>query len=119
MSELAEFREETRAWLEANVPAALRGKAGDPEALTMGGKRAVYKYPETKEWMEVAAEKGWTIPHWPEQYGGGGHSKEESQIIAQEIAFLWLDGRNGDVMAKMRPELPALRIDEPELPPWW
>ena len=43
----------------------------------------------------------------------------EPDVIANEIVDLWLDGRNGDVMAKMRPELAALRIDEPELPPWW
>jgi NAD(P)-dependent dehydrogenase (short-subunit alcohol dehydrogenase family) len=43
----------------------------------------------------------------------------EPAVIAQEIVDLWLDGGNGDVMVKMRPELPALRIDEPELPPWW
>lgn len=88
MTDLASFREEARDWLESNVPAALRGKAGDPEALTMGGKKAVYKYPETREWMETAAEKGWTIPHWPKEYGGGGHTKEESQVIAEEIAAL-------------------------------
>ena len=40
-------------------------------------------------------------------------------VIAREIASLWLEGLNGDVMAKMRAELPAQRIDEPELPPWW
>ena len=43
----------------------------------------------------------------------------DPSVIAHEIASLWLDGGNGDVMVKMRPELPALRIDEPELPPWW
>ncbi len=88
MSELSEFREETRAWLDANLPQALRGKVGDQEAWTAGGKKAVYKYPETREWMHIAADKGWTIPHWPKEYGGGGHTKEESQIIAQEIAAL-------------------------------
>ena len=40
-------------------------------------------------------------------------------VIAQEIVDLWLHGSNGDVVIKMRPELPAQRIDEPELPPWW
>lgn len=43
----------------------------------------------------------------------------EPDVIAREIVALWLDGENGDVKAKMRPELPAVRIDEPQLPPWW
>jgi alkylation response protein AidB-like acyl-CoA dehydrogenase len=88
MTALDDFRKEARSWLEANIPQALRGKAGDQDAMTMGGKKAVYKYPETRQWMEVAAERGWTVPHWPKQYGGGGHSREEAQIIAEEIARL-------------------------------
>ena len=48
-----------------------------------------------------------------------GMKMMEPSVIAQEIVDLWLDGENGDVMAKMRSELPAQRIDEPELPPWW
>lgn len=43
----------------------------------------------------------------------------EPSVIAQEILDLWLDGGNGEVRVKMRPDLPAQRIDEPELPPWW
>lgn len=39
--------------------------------------------------------------------------------IAREIASLWLDERNGDVVATIRPALPALKIEEPELPVWW
>lgn len=43
----------------------------------------------------------------------------EPRVIAQEIVALWLQGGNGEVRVKMRPELPAQRVDEPELPPWW
>ena len=48
-----------------------------------------------------------------------GMKMMEPSVIAREIASLWLEGGNGDVMVKMRPELSALRVDEPELPPWW
>lgn len=43
----------------------------------------------------------------------------EPSVIAQEIVDLWLHGGNGEVRVKMRRDLPAQRIDEPELPPWW
>lgn len=43
----------------------------------------------------------------------------EPPVIAREIVDLWLAGENGEVRVKMRPELPGLRIEEPELPPWW
>jgi alkylation response protein AidB-like acyl-CoA dehydrogenase len=88
MSEPEAFRKETRAWLEANVPPVLRGKLGDREAWPGGGRKAVYKYPESKQWMDRAAERGWTAPSWPREYGGGGHDKEQAQIIAQEILRL-------------------------------
>ena len=88
MTELERIRAETRAWLEENVPQALRGKLADREAWPGGGKKAVYKYPESREWMERAATRGWTAPAWPRQYGGGGHTKEEAQVIAEEIQRL-------------------------------
>ncbi len=88
MSDLDNFREETRAWLEENVPPLMRGKAGEQEAFPGGGKRAVYRYPESKQWMEIAATRGWTAPAWPREYGGGGHSKEEALIIGEEIRRL-------------------------------
>lgn len=43
----------------------------------------------------------------------------EPSVIAEEILDLWRHGENGEVRVKMRPELPAQRIDEPTLPPWW
>jgi len=41
------------------------------------------------------------------------------EVIAGEIVDLWHHGKNGEVRVKMRAEIPAQRIDEPELPPWW
>ena len=32
------------------------------------------------------AEKGWTTPTWPAEYGGGGLSKDESMVLAQEMS---------------------------------
>ena len=31
------------------------------------------------------AERGWTAPHWPKEYGGGGLSTEEHQVLADEM----------------------------------
>jgi alkylation response protein AidB-like acyl-CoA dehydrogenase len=32
------------------------------------------------------AERGWTAPTWPREYGGGGLSKDEARVLAQEMA---------------------------------
>jgi alkylation response protein AidB-like acyl-CoA dehydrogenase len=31
------------------------------------------------------AEKGWTAPAWPKEYGGGGLNQEESSILGEEL----------------------------------
>ena len=36
--------------------------------------------------LERMAEKGWTTPTWPAEYGGGGLSKDESMVLAQEMS---------------------------------
>jgi alkylation response protein AidB-like acyl-CoA dehydrogenase len=28
-------------------------------------------------------DKGWTVPHWPKEYGGGGLDGEEAKIVRQ------------------------------------
>ena len=50
-----------------------------------GGRRAEYKNPDTKLWLELCAEKGYTAPAWPKEYGGGGLSKEEVVVFQQEM----------------------------------
>lgn len=84
MSNLETFREETRAWLEENCPASMRTPMPDEEQ-PWGGRNPSYPNPDTKIWMERMAERGWTAPTWPTEYGGGGLSKEENKILQQEL----------------------------------
>jgi acyl-CoA dehydrogenase len=32
------------------------------------------------------AERGWTVPHWPREYGGGGLTGEEVRVLREEMA---------------------------------
>jgi alkylation response protein AidB-like acyl-CoA dehydrogenase len=50
-----------------------------------GGRRARFKNPDTKVWMERCAAKGFTVPTWPEAYGGAGLDVSEAQILRQEM----------------------------------
>ena len=43
-----------------------------------------------KRWLDVMAERGWTAPTWPREYGGGGLSKPEAKALAGEMARLRL-----------------------------
>jgi alkylation response protein AidB-like acyl-CoA dehydrogenase len=50
-----------------------------------GGRRATYKNPDTKVWMDLCAAKGFTAPTWPKEYGGAGLNTQESRIVREEM----------------------------------
>ncbi|MBN8873925.1 MAG: acyl-CoA dehydrogenase family protein [Rhodospirillales bacterium] len=87
MAALDAFRSETRAWLEANCPPAMRTLMPEEEQVA-GGKKATWARPEQKQWLERMAAKGWTAPTWPRQYGGGGLSPEEALVLEEEMQSL-------------------------------
>ena len=89
MADLETFREETHRWLDANAPASMRTPPRSAEEACWGGKKA--KYPEdTRRWLAIMAERGWTAPTWPREYGGGGLTKDEAKVLSQEMAKLRL-----------------------------
>ena len=90
MADLEAFRRDTRAWLEANAPASLRGLGNDPLHGVWGGRKWKFENDDQRVWLERAAERGWTAPGWPKEYGGGGLSAEEAKVLAQELARLRL-----------------------------
>jgi acyl-CoA dehydrogenase len=88
MSELETFRNETRAWLEANCPPEMRKPATGEDDTCWGGRHRTFKSDAQRQWMERMAAKGWTVPEWPREYGGGGLSRDEAKILRQEMAAL-------------------------------
>ena len=85
MTELEHFRTETRAWLEANCPAEVRKPAESEDEAIWGGRKATFKTPAHKRWMEVMGARGWTAPEWPVEYGGGGLSREQAKVLQSEL----------------------------------
>jgi alkylation response protein AidB-like acyl-CoA dehydrogenase len=86
IAELAAFREETRAWLEANCPAEMREPIRDETDMCWGGRNFTFKNEAQKRWLDVMAGRGWTVPDWPKDYGGGGLSPAQTKILRQEMA---------------------------------
>ena len=84
MSDLEQFRQETRAWLEENCPESMRTPVRGFEDFYAGGRNPEIDHPDQPIWCERMAAKGWTVPHWPKEYGGGGLSKEEVKILREE-----------------------------------
>ncbi|HEY0147954.1 MAG TPA: acyl-CoA dehydrogenase family protein [Allosphingosinicella sp.] len=86
MSDLDTFRGETRAWLEANCPAEMREPVRDESDACWGGRSFQFKNEAQKVWLERMAARGWTVPDWPVEYGGGGLSPGETKVLRQELA---------------------------------
>jgi len=86
-SELDTFRAETRTWLEANYPPSLKAPMHEDEA-PWGGRRASWRNPDAKLWLDRMAARGWTAPTWPKAYGGGGLSKAQAKVLEQELRRL-------------------------------
>ncbi len=74
------FRTETRAWLEANCPDGCRGPGEAP-----GGGTKAPMTADQRLWLERAAERGFTVPAWPAEYGGAGLEREEHLILLEEM----------------------------------
>jgi len=85
MSDLETFRSEARAWLEENCPEEMRDGAAGEENICWGGRNWKFQSEAQKIWLDRMAEKGWTVPAWPKEYGGGGLSKEEVKILKAEM----------------------------------
>jgi acyl-CoA dehydrogenase len=83
---LEAFRRETRAWLEANCPAEMRQPMVDEYDVCWGGRRFQFKSDAQRVWLQKMAERGWTVPDWPKQYGGGGLSKDETRVLREELS---------------------------------
>ena len=50
-----------------------------------GGRKRKSTNPDAYVWLERMAEKGWTAPTWPKEYGGGGLPKDEFLILLEEL----------------------------------
>ncbi|UFZ02858.1 acyl-CoA dehydrogenase family protein [Bradyrhizobium ontarionense] len=86
MADLDTFRREARAWLEANCPPEMRRPMTSEEDTFWGGRNAKFSSEPQRIWFERMRDKGWTVPHWPKEYGGGGLDGEEAKIVRQEMA---------------------------------
>ena len=77
MTDLDTFRQETRTWLEENCPQSMRTPAAGFDDFFSGGRNPDLSDPDKKLWCDRMAERGWTVPTWPKEYGGGGLDKAE------------------------------------------
>jgi len=85
MTDLDTFRADTRAWLEANCPAEMREPVRSDKDAVWGGRDQTMLTPAQKDWMNKMGARGWTVPDWPKEYGGGGLTPAETKILREEM----------------------------------
>ena len=85
---LEDFRAEARAWLEAHCPPEMREPMRSEDDYCWGGRRARFQSDAQRLWLQRMAERGWTVPAWPREYGGGGLGPAEAQVLQQEMRRL-------------------------------
>jgi len=79
---LETFRHEAREWLAANFQPSLKHADNVMAAL----EAPVDETADQKGWREAMGAKGWGVPTWPKQYGGGGLTGEQVRVLQTEMA---------------------------------
>ena len=82
-TELDAFRTEAREWLEENFPKSLRKNPDEVTEQVMSGGKTTG---DVDLWRQRMGAKGWGVPTWPKQYGGGGLSAAEARVLGEEMS---------------------------------
>ena len=77
-SEELAFRGEVRGWLDANLPDDLRDKVTGYKGLTKD---------DIQRWHKILAAKGWSVPHWPQEWGGTGWNITQRYLYEEQFGL--------------------------------
>ncbi len=72
------FRDEVRAWLQANLPDDLREQVTNYQELEKD---------EIMRWHKILAQKSWIAPEWPVEWGGQDWTVVQRHIFEEECGF--------------------------------
>ena len=85
---IADFRQQTRPWLEENCPPEMRQPMSSEDEICWGGRNWQFGSQAQQVWLQRMQAKGWTAPTWPREYGGAGLTAEECKVLAQEMSAM-------------------------------
>lgn len=75
-----QFRKDTRAWLAKHCPKGARGPGQIP-----WGSSKIPLTDDAQQWLERMAERGWTVPTWPREYGGAELDRDQYRVLIDEL----------------------------------
>jgi alkylation response protein AidB-like acyl-CoA dehydrogenase len=77
------FRADIRAWLDANLPQALRTKVLDHKRLSRD---------DYASWHKLLGTRGWSVVAWPKEHGGPGWNATQRHIWDEECGRIGAPG---------------------------
>ncbi len=72
------FRDEVRSWLDTNLPADIREKVQAHRELSKD---------DYMRWHKILAAQGWSVPHWPEEWGGTGWDITQRYLYQEQFGL--------------------------------
>jgi alkylation response protein AidB-like acyl-CoA dehydrogenase len=72
------FRDELRAWLQANAPGDWEARRTEDDMLS--------RFNYLRQWQKKMFEAGWAGVSWPKEYGGRGATLMEQALFYEEMA---------------------------------
>lgn len=63
----------------------MRAPVRSEDDVCWGGRKPEFSSDDQRLWLERMAARGWTVPAWPEAYGGGGLDRDRAAILAEEM----------------------------------
>lgn len=87
MADLDQFRLDVRQWLNENCPESQRRPITREEQV-WAGRNKQFPSEDARLWFERMRDKGWTVPDWPAELGGGGLDEQHSKILREEMKKL-------------------------------
>ncbi|MCV0383595.1 MAG: acyl-CoA dehydrogenase family protein [Erythrobacter sp.] len=76
------FREEVRQFVAQNFPEELKNTGSAMSAVEGPDEET----PAQQSWREAMGQRGWGVPTWPREYGGGGLTRKQVAILNEELA---------------------------------
>ncbi len=73
------FRDSVRGWLEANLPTDIRDKVVGYKGLAKD---------DLMRWHRILAAKGWSVPHWPVEWGGTGWDITQRYLYEEQFGLV-------------------------------
>jgi alkylation response protein AidB-like acyl-CoA dehydrogenase len=86
-ADLANFREMVREAVAKDLPADMAARQ-----MAFGGLQS--EHPDTLEWTRILARRGWSVPHWPVEYGGQNWTPLQHFVFEEELSNAWAPDTN-------------------------